>query len=531
MLIKGNLNSNKTDILIDSCAKLLNQGVSADKILVIVQNFKKKNEFTKKIKEKLEIEALTNLNIYTFFGLVYNKILENWLLVENKIKDDNAKITPNLSGLEVSQYIFKNAIDEIKFKGYNSKVNLLHQLLRRYSLCVLNALTPDEIKDRSRILLDPFYSDIKNALNLYKLKTLNLRAFDYLRQADIFKFIYENTLNSFEYVFLDDGDEITPALFQYLNHIKKDVKEFFIAYDEFGCTRKGFLGALEFDFERFLNEKPVILKPSFKDKKADEIFTAVKNETPVLIENSIKKSFIRQDEMIEDVINQITALLSNPKNRLQPSDISIITPNIDNYLKMQFGKLNYPVKFLSGSGKLSHNPVIGSILEILKILNNKNLKISPYILRGILAKILKTDFILTLKITDKYEVDGEDIFKTLKNFKDNKNIERFLELSNEIKDLKLSEQLFAISNEYIPLTLENKDNIYKINQLLKQIRDFEETFKDSVSNKELIFQLENTIISENPLNSEVKEENAIIVSTAQKIIDKDRKRTRLNSSH
>ena len=63
MLIKGNLNSNKTDILIDSCAKLLNQGVSADKILVIVQNFKKKNEFTKKIKEKLEIEALTNLNI------------------------------------------------------------------------------------------------------------------------------------------------------------------------------------------------------------------------------------------------------------------------------------------------------------------------------------------------------------------------------------------------------------------------------------------------------------------------------------
>ncbi len=47
MLIKGNLNSNKTDILIDSCAKLLNQGVSADKILVIVQNFKKKNEFTK----------------------------------------------------------------------------------------------------------------------------------------------------------------------------------------------------------------------------------------------------------------------------------------------------------------------------------------------------------------------------------------------------------------------------------------------------------------------------------------------------
>ncbi len=270
MLTKGNLNSDKTDILINHYAKLLNEDISADEILVIVQNGKKKNEFIKKTKNLLTCEALTNLNVYTFFGLVYNKILENWPVIENEIKDGTSKITPNLSGLEVSQYIFKNAIDEIKFKGYNSKVNLLHQLLRRYSLCVLNALTPDEIKEKSKILLDPFYSDIKNALNLYKKKTLDLRAFDYLRQTDIFKFVYENTANPYKYVFLDDGDEITPALFQYLSYIKKDVKEFFIAYDEFGCTRKGFLGALEFNFERFLDEKPAILT-SNADKKADEI--------------------------------------------------------------------------------------------------------------------------------------------------------------------------------------------------------------------------------------------------------------------
>jgi len=532
MLIKGNLNSNKTDILIDACAKLLNDGVSADNILVFVQNFKKRNEFVKKIKEKLEIEALTNLNIYTFFGFIYNKISDNWPLIENQIKDKNAKITPNLSGLEVSQYIFKKAIDEIKFKGYNSKVNLLHQLLRRYSLCVLNALSPDEIKERSKILLDPFYSDIKNALNLYKLKTLNLRAFDYLRQADIFKFIYENTPNPYKYIFLDDGDEITPALFQYLNHIKNDIKEFFIAYDELGCTRKGFLGALEFDFERFLDEKPVILTPSIKDKKADEIFNSIKAETPVLIENSTLKSFIRQDEMIEDVIQKINALLSDPKNKLSPSDIAIITPNIDDYLKIQLDKINYPVKYLSGSEKLSDNPIIGSILEILKLLNNKNLKISPYILRGILAKILKIETNLALKITDSYEINSElsgaDIFKTLENFIENKEIERFLDLNNKIKKQKLSEQLFAISSEYIKPVLENKDTIRKINQLLKQIRDFEEIFdkntndnptQTQVSNKDLIFQLENTIISENPLNSEIKDEDAVIVSTAQKIID------------
>ena len=56
-------------------------------------------------------------------------------------------------GWKSANTFLKNAIDEIKFKGYNSKVNLLHQLLRRYSLCVLNALTPDEIK---RPLKDSF---------------------------------------------------------------------------------------------------------------------------------------------------------------------------------------------------------------------------------------------------------------------------------------------------------------------------------------------------------------------------------------
>ena len=43
---------------------------------------------------------------------------------------------------------------------------------------------------------------------------------------------------------------------------------------------------------------------------------------------------------------------------------------------------------------------------------------------------------------------------------------------------------------------------------MKQIYDFEEVFKDKVSNEELLIQLENTIISENPLSDEeIKEEH------------------------
>ena len=65
---------------------------------------------------------------------------------------------------------------------------------------------------------------------------------------------------------------------------------------------------------------------------------------------------------------------------------------------------------------------------------------------------------------------------------------------------------------------DNSVNIMKINQLLKQITDFEDVLPE-VPVLELITQLENTIISENPLLDEEIDENVIIVSSAQKIID------------
>ena len=69
MLIKNHLNSDKTEILINSYASLLNKGISADKILVIVQNFKKKDDFIQKTKNLLKIDAITNFNVYTFVDI------------------------------------------------------------------------------------------------------------------------------------------------------------------------------------------------------------------------------------------------------------------------------------------------------------------------------------------------------------------------------------------------------------------------------------------------------------------------------
>ena len=71
MLINSSCITNRTDILIDEYIKLLKSGVDSEKILVLVQNSKKKKEFLDKIKEKSDVGNIGNLKIYSFYGLIH----------------------------------------------------------------------------------------------------------------------------------------------------------------------------------------------------------------------------------------------------------------------------------------------------------------------------------------------------------------------------------------------------------------------------------------------------------------------------
>lgn len=515
MLIFGNLKTNKTEILIEKYSELLNSGVSSDEILVLVQNSKLKNEFIEKTKKLLKIEAITKFNIYSYFGLCYNKLLEFYPLIEEKINYDGVVVSPKTCGLEASRHIFKNAIDKINFKGYNSKVNLLHQLLRRLSLITMNVLSDDEIKERTKILKESFTSDVNLAINMYKKETLKYRAFDYLRQAQLFSYIFKNSPNPYKYVFLDDADEITPLIFDYLKFIKKDVKEFFIAADKKGGSRVGYLCAQDSDFEAFLCETPIVLED---DKKGDEIYDNISNNSPVVLENLKNKEFIRADEMAEYLVDSVNSLLDKS---VKPSDILIVIPENDQFLKFYLDKINSEINFITGSEKIEENKTVSALISIMKlIIEPINFKISPYKLKGLLGQVLGFSLDDSIKIAQAYEADfgAKNIFEILENYVEIGKTKEFLNLKEELKDKKLSEILFKITNLFIEKNENNKTDYEKINRLLKQLRDFEDIFK-TFNKSELLIQLENTIISENPIFEDELKENAVNVSSLQKAID------------
>lgn len=523
MIINANSNSKRTILLINEYLKLL-KTTNSENILILVQNSKKKQEWLKYIKENSKTGNIGNLKIYSFFGLCYNYISENWGYIEETIKDaNNTKIIPNLCGLEVSQYIFKQCIKEVDFSAYNSKTSLLHQLLRRNSLINLNNLTNEEIENRSNILQESFKDEVKLALDKYKKKTIDLRAFDYIRQLNLFQFLYKKLKNKFQYVFLDDGDEITPAVLEYLNFIKPDIKEFFIGYDKFGSSRLGYLGAINTDFEKFTGEKEITIDTKdTKSKNAISVFNLIKQKE--LIDTTkfsdIKYfSFLKRNEMIDDVIINIKKLI---KAGILPSEISVVTPVSDEFLKSGLLKSGLNFNFLTKNEKLNQNKLIGYILDLLKIFNDTNQEISYYALKGIFIELLKFNGIEAIKFIQEYRVkrefDNTNLFELIKE-KENEEFKKLLEVFEKTKSEKLSTQLYEIVSNFVPLNKEINKDIIKINQLLKQIYDFEEVFNDSVSNNELLIQLENTIISENPLSDDEIDEDSIVVSSAQKIID------------
>lgn len=516
MLLQGSISSDKTQKLVEEYAKLLNSGVDSSKILVILQNSNKKQQFIEQTLSRLTIDVIEKLQVYSFFGLVYNTISDNWAKIENKIPDEkNTKILPDLTGLEISQFIMREIISEIKFEGYNSKKSLLHQLFRRYSLIVQNNLSDDDVKWRSEeVLKESFAPDAKKALDEFKKKTLEARALDYLRQSLIFNHIYKTTdyFSKIEYLIVDDGDEVTPICLDFIEFLKPQLKDVFIAYDELGGSRQGYLSADKSVGARLEGIFQDAKMQRCKDAK-ETLFTLPLTSHVSLLTSS------KRAQMLDLGVQNVKKLI---ENGIKPSDISIVTPIIDDMLKFSL-KENFSEKnllFLSGSEKITQNPIVHVALTTLKLCDNELKKdLDSFDIRTIL------DF-LQLPLRHCREIlENFETAKILINFEFKVNeytekYKKFLAVLENLKNFeKLSEQVYEIYENLIEIENFTPAELTKFDFFIKQLEDFENVFGDTLPKSEIINQIENSITSENPYSTlEIKDKD-LIIATPQKIID------------
>lgn len=529
MLIEGNLASSKTDMLIEKYAQLLNQGVKSSEILVLVQNSTLKNIFIEKTLEKLSISCLEKLQVHSFFSLVYNTVSDNWAFLEDRNIFDNPVILPNMTGLEVSQFILKDILNDVKFRGYNSRMSLLHQIFRRYSLIVQNNLTQTEVDERAAILKEGFSDDANLAIKKFMRKTLELRDFDYLRQCLMFNFIYKNTeyFKNIKYLIVDDGDECTPICLDFIEYLAPQLIESFITIDPLGSSRCGYLSADKNNFEKLKKIfNPEIIKAesdSSIEKEALKIYKNAYLDEANILDSFAYESFSKRSAMLDAAVKKIKDLLSK---KVLPSEISIVTPVIDEMLKFGLKESfkNYiHLKYLSGSEKLIQNRLVQAAITILKLNTDLRYSLDEFEIRVILSEFLQIPLKYCAEILESFK---RDKILIPYEFFDSEYSEKYLKFRVLVENLststaKISEQVVEIYNELFVLAPMRFEEINKFNFFLKQIADFENVFGANFNRRkmDIILQVENSIIAENPYSVLEINKNDLIISTPQKIID------------
>ena len=531
MLIEGTIRSKKTSILIDNFAKLINEGVSADEILVLCLNSSKRQFFTDSVLEKISRPAFGALNIKTFFGLVHSAVLDNWPIIENEIKSGDTKIIPNMCGLELSRDFLSKSIKISGFKDYFSKVNLLHQLFRRNQLRVMNMLSDEEFFERSKILGESFYDDAEKACNNYRKISLKYRSFDYLRQISLFPVIYKNTdyFKNIKYLFVDDADEMTYAELEFIKYLTPNLKDKWIAYDKKGASRCGFLSAYRsavFEFEKIFNEKPYQCdKEDFIKRETDNLYKNIINKKPADVSFIKYNSYVRRFEMLDEAFGKIQQLLSDGAKL---SDISIVTPVMDDmfisFLNRSFAS-EEDYQIISGSQKLGDNRFLKCVFTLIKIVFpalNLPVEVSEY--RLFIQDILKIPVKYSKEVVEGFFSERKVIDYSFPDNKYQNAYNKFRDFVSKNFEGNLSSfltEIYHFCSESI-----NKKDLEKFNFFIKEIKSFENAYGEmnTEEKRKIISQFENGIISENPAGFEKIDENAVVIGTPQKIIDFEVKR-------
>ncbi len=524
-------------VLVDKYLELISDGVKPSEILVLVQNSTLKKQFSDIILNNIHNNAIENLNVHSFFSIVYNTLVENWCFLENSITSSKAFILPNLVGLEVSQFLLKDILKQIDVKGYNSKHSLLHQIFRRYSLIVQNHLTNDDVEKRSKILKESFAEDAELIIKKLLSSTLKKRSFDYLRQTLIFNHVYKNTdyFKNIKYLLVDDADEMTPVCFDFISYLKPQLRDWVICFDSLGSSRCGYLSAdtsIECKLVHLFKEEVIDgLPPEYSPAsnlthfaspesfaQGEIIFSNILEGKHERLENFTLTSLSKRAEILDFTIEKIKNLF---KKNIKPKDITIITPLQDNMLKFTLEEnlkhICNPL-FLSGSEKLIDNPLVKASLNILKLM--LGIDITEVELRVILSDYLGIPLKYCDGILAGYKNTGV-LPKITLEFYDEK-YRKFLKVFEEIKvkDERLSLKVYELFYKLVEHTDGSKVN--KFNFFIKQLRDFESVLGEKTvieRANEIIVQIENSIIAENPSTILEFGDDDLVVATPQKIID------------
>ncbi len=489
----GNYKTGKTRKLIEIYLDLvINKSVTPEKILFFCTN---ENSLQNIILEELlksGIKGFQEIWITNYFAFCKKILLES---LDKKFEV--------ISGFE-QKFVLKKVLDDTKNSGFDFEQNIeklkysntfLKDCLNFIDSVKLNYFEFPVIKSENLQNSDFFkilkiYQSKLEELNFLDYRDLAIKTIEFLREnPSILKFY----LDKFEYIFIDDLEEITSLDFELLKlfcNAQNAKVKIFAALNE-NASIFGFRGA---------NPKKYVSK-FIEEFKFERNFLETPENKNVQFEY---KNFVSERDEISWIAQKIRDLIVC--ENYEPREIGIIRRNLKNSSKLYreiFDEQKIPF-YIKGTGGIFTNPQIINLILYLKILNEifENNDGSKQFFNFDLAyenfvKILTFESKNKAKI-HKFFYDFKKKFthftrlanlvETFKNLSENKNNDeisivliKFFEIADFYKTQKSDEKfdlknlIYAIAKKYDLLNFENP-NIEELSLFLKVIGDFKKIF-------------------------------------------------------
>lgn len=517
VIYSGPTGTGKTSLLFEKYIEISKQEKTDDS-LVFLKNRSSILEWT----NKLDLEIIGSLNIFTYFSFVQKEIRNYWTYLETFFPGGPVNIEPTFMNVETSHYIMSKYVEKHRvgkdiFEYLNATSSQIAvQLIDNLNQAAMNLLSFEELKecllswagnDQERRLV---FNEAVSIIRVFRKFCLENRILDYSLIIELFnkhlldKNDYIDELSSkHSYLFIDNLEKTVPAAQKFYMNLLNNMSETYMAFNPEEKINRFFGGNADLAKEHFFPVSKVIeLDKSYTS--SDEARNLGKSLYGAIFEGKAieKCSFIKgeiESELRGDMLNKTAEkVVELIEDGISPDEIALIAPNIDKVMEFTFErffiKKGYSFFNMNRSKNLVDLPFSQALITLTLLTNlDWSEQITYSSLQQTISLILKLDPIRSALLAD-------EIFKNNFRLPEIDNIEfrarigfDFAERYKYLKDWIEEKQCLDIELEYFfqmvfaellaPLDPEYQD-ILSCRQMIDSINNFKKVVKNFKELKE-----------------------------------------------
>ena len=519
-IIEGKTNSGKTISAINKYKELINNEVSSEEILVLIQNRNSRLIWNK----ELEFEISGALNLYTYLGFIQKELIKYWPIVLSKckyIKKQN--IRPKFISNNLSEYIVNSYVENHRdIKGYFGDVTASNYHITNSILFNINKATQgnmplEEIGDRiyyskenKENISKSTYREMDEIIKLYIEEMLQNGVIDYSISPCLYNNyllnneLYKSNLNkNIKYLIVDNLESSSISQVDFIDSIVDNLKDAYFYINPMG-DYTSFSGVDINYINKKLYSKCELIKLEDNDKVFNNIakmsyeLTLNEDIDYKLLKNIDIEKYIKLDvsnqlhsEMVNSICNKVIELINNGTN---PRDIAIISPTnditLDYQLENTLGKNKVVLHNTKKDKRIIDYPYAHALMvsaclfyNCEDLLNEQDLVNFYSLLFNInkikAVKVIRGDFDLEKYNDFKNYIENKknediNIYEFLRRF----YLEKLILLKDGRKNIDICKKLIEESERFVNILKDlniKKDNSYEyifIDCLKRNIKDY-----------------------------------------------------------